>query len=148
MNNEILSEERLKKSEQNKKMVRNKTIRLKRTPLHKQKRIGIREEEGYHYRLVNDVGDRVDSFLTVGYEFVDAAVRDGAKDASDSAQHGKIACQNVGNGVKAYYMRIKNDLWQADQKEKQVEIDHVEKMIGLDKIPQHIRRGKIEITHQ
>lgn len=127
---------------------RKKRTKLKRTPLHKKNRIGLTKiDENYHYRLVNDEGDNLESFLDAGYEFVEDLARGGVKDAADSSQLGKYACQNVGNGVKAYYMRVPNEIYAKDQQEKQAEIDEVEKLIGLDRIPERVRRGNIKIDH-
>jgi hypothetical protein len=117
----------------------------KRVPLHKQNRIGIRKEPGYHYHLGNDEGDRIDNMREAGYDFVESEAREGKKDASDEKQFGRHACQNVGNGVKGYYMRIPQEEWEEDQQDRQLEVDRIEKAIGLDRIPERVRRGQIKI---
>lgn len=119
----------------------------KRISFHKRKRLGIDQEKGYHYRLVNNEGDRIAAFKDAGYSFVDGKVRDGQKDASDGSQFGKVACQSVGNGVMAYYMRIPDEYFKEDQADKQRELDDFDKRVGFDKIPKHVRRGSVKIDY-
>lgn len=118
----------------------------KRIPLSKQKRIGIRQEKGYKYRLVNDDGDRIANFKVAGYEPVDGRIREGEKDSQDASQMGKIARQSVGNGMEAIYMRIPQKLYDEDESLKQKEIDVRDEMIGTE-IPEHVRRGKVKIDY-
>lgn len=118
-----------------------------RNPIRKKTRVGIRQEPGWHYHLVNDVGDSIAASIDDGYEFVtDGEIRGGEKDAADCAQMGKVACQKVGNGDEGFYMRMPQKDWEAYQREKLKDSVNFEKAIGLDKIPKHVRRGKIEIT--
>lgn len=121
--------------------------RTKRTPLSKQKRIGIRQEKGYHYHLVNDIGDRISAFHEAGYDLVEAEAREGEKASQDSSQLGKYASQSVGNGVTAYYMRTPDKYYREDQLTKQVEIDKTDQIIGMDKIDGRVRRGSVEIDY-
>ena len=118
-----------------------------RIPLHKQKRIGIDQEKGYHYHLTNDDGNRVARFKKAGYVVVDGKVREGQKDSQDASQLGKVARQSVGNGMEAVYMRIPQKDYDQDQASKQKAIDDRDKVIGLDKIPEYVRRGKVKIDY-
>jgi len=115
----------------------NRIERRGRTPLHKQKRIGLKTEPGYYYRLVTDEGDRIPAFKKAGYELIEAESREGAKDASYDSQIGKYARQSVGGGKYGYYMRIPKEQWQEDQKDKQKAIDVIEKQIFNANIAGH-----------
>lgn len=121
----------------------------KRIPLHKKRRIGLASmDEKFHYRLVNDVGNNLESFVNAGYEFVEDKARGGLKDAADEEQMGRVASQVVDSmGTKGYYMRIPKKIWEEDNVKEQKELDELEKRIGLDKIPDRVRRGKIEIGY-
>jgi len=103
-----------------------------RTPLHKQKRIGVKLDPAYYIRLVNDVDDNIDQFLEAGYDYIDEEVREGERASQDEKQMGKRACQSVGNGIKAYYMRIPIEQYEADQKDKQKVNDRIMTQIGYD----------------
>lgn len=122
-----------------------------RIPLHKQKRIGIKKDDGFYYRLVNDVEDRISSYLKAGYELVEAEARNGARDAQDDSQMGKYASQQVGQGITAYYMKIPLEYWKEDQAEKQKRNDSVMDQIkyGFDRDnPIANRTGSVQVEEK
>lgn len=71
------------------------------------------KEPGYHYIWVND--DKVDIYLEGGYEFVRHAVTVGSKriDTTSLTMESQI-WKNVGRGVKAFLMRIPDELHTED----------------------------------
>ena len=152
MNNEV-PEEKVEQNEKTETTVKvaQKKQRLapkrKRIPLHKQKRIGIAPRKGYIRRLVNDKDGKIAKCLKAGWTPVKGLIREGEKDAQDASQMGTIARQPVGNGMHAVYMEIPEEIYRADQAYKQKEIDERDKMIGMDKIPSHVRRGKVKIDY-
>jgi len=91
--------------------------------------------EGYVGRWVNDdvSKNRIPRALDGGYEFVtdngDIFVGDSTVDNMDAVRRGtrpksgSVKCKNVGNGVVAYFMAIRKDWYEEDQKAKQDEID-------------------------
>jgi len=96
-----------------------------RVSLHKQKRIRIEKEDGYYYRLVNDVDDRVARFKKAGYEVVEKKLDKRGADASEPSQMGSTATQPVGSGKTGVYMRIPQEWHDDDQAEKQLENDRI-----------------------
>lgn len=102
--------------------------RVKRTPVGQRNILTVTgKEEGYVYRIVNDVGDRIQQFMDGGYELVDAsAVRVGDKRVNSSTPEGTKAQVSVGKGDKAFVMRIKEEYFKEDQAAKQAEIDRLE----------------------
>jgi hypothetical protein len=69
------------------------------------------KEPGYEYRFVNDTADRVQRFLDAGWEMVSAEdVRIGDKRVNSPAPEGtKAQVASVGQGMKAYVLRIKKN---------------------------------------
>jgi hypothetical protein len=88
------------------------------------------KEPGYSYRVVNDNGDRIAQFLDAGYELVDAStITVGDKRVNAATAEGSKAQVSVGNGDKAYVMRIKQDWFDEDQKAKQARVNELEESI-------------------
>lgn len=82
----------------------------------------------YEYRIVNDTGDRIAMFEEAGYEFVPAdEVQIGDKRVSKATPEGTNAQVAVGNGMKAYLMRIRKEWYHEDQTTKQAKIDELER---------------------
>ena len=102
-----------------------------RVPLHKQNRIGIDKEPGYHYRLVTDRdnGERIERFKRAGYEIVTGIDQPDGKNAQDPSQMGTVTRKSVGRGDIAYYMRIPQELFDEDQRDKQKRNDQIMKQI-------------------
>ena len=97
-------------------------------------------------RWINDKSDRLNDALRGGYQFeTSASVAAGvgtanggndisAKPGIDSRISRVVGTDEGGHPIRAYLMTIPQDLWEADQKEKQDEITKKEKgmMKGLD----------------
>ncbi len=108
--------------------------RPKRVPLHEQRRNRLTikgRDPAYHYRIVNDVGTRVEEFKQAGYEIApkEHKVGDVATDESNISLGGDTRIVVDKEGGRAVLMRIKNDLYEADQKAKQRDISEKEKML-------------------
>ena len=88
------------------------------------------KEPGYHYRIVNDTGDRVQQLQDAGYELVDASsVRVGDKRINSTSPEGSKAQVSVGGGTKAYVMRQKQEWYDEDQANKQARVNQLEESI-------------------
>lgn len=91
------------------------------------------KEPGYVYRIVNDTGDRVAQMQEIGYEVVDDPnVRVGDRRIANPAQTGSPVMASVGNGIKGYVMRIKQEFYDEDQANKQGHINEIEQSIKRD----------------
>lgn len=124
-------------------------VRPKRTPINKRDILSVRgKEPGYHYRIVNDAGDRVQAFLDAGYELVEAKdVIIGDKRVNNATPEGSKAQVSVGAGQKAFLMRIKQDWYDEDQAAKQQEVKRLEQSMLQQALAQNdLRNGKIEIS--
>ena len=103
------------------------------------------KDPNYAYRIINDSGDRVQEFLDSGYELVDASsVRVGDKRVNSASAEGSKAQVSVGQGQKAYVVRIKKEWYEEDQAAKQDyvnELEHATKAKALDGT-----YGKLEIS--
>jgi len=101
-------------------------LRPKRVPIHEQKRNILtvtNRDPNYHYRIVNDVGDRVDKFKLAGYEIVEHEVKVGETGVvNGNVSLGTGARINVGANRTAVLMRIPKELYIEDQKVKQKDI--------------------------
>lgn len=91
---------------------------------------GLKDTDEYHYHFFNDVGDRLYNCQEAGYEFVEkTGLAVGDKTVEYARGTDSIVSKGVGRGVRAYLMRIPMELYQQDQKAKQLEIDAVEEQI-------------------
>lgn len=103
--------------------------RTRRTPINgTRNRLNVRgKEEGFEYRIVNDVDDRIPTFQEMGYEIVnDPAVSVGDKRVTNPTAEGTPVKISVGQGVQAYLMRQKKEWYDEDQKAKQAQINELE----------------------
>lgn len=120
--------------------------RVRRTPIGRRNVLTISgKEAGYEYRVVNDVGDRVQEFLDNGWEVVERdSVRVGDKRVGSGTAEGTVAEVSVGQGMKGIVLRIREDWYKEDQEAKQAHVDATEaatKEKALDG-----NYGKIEIS--
>ncbi|CAB4240692.1 hypothetical protein UFOVP39_54 [uncultured Caudovirales phage] len=103
------------------------------------------KDANYAYRIINDSGDRVQEFMDAGYELVEASsVRVGDKRVNSGSSEGSKAQLSVGQGQKAFVVRIKKEWYEEDQQMKQRRVDDLEaatKAKALDGT-----YGKLEIT--
>lgn len=102
--------------------------RVRRTPVGQRNVLTVAgKEPGYEYRFVNDSGDRVQEFLDNGWEIVPSkSVRIGDKRLGTATEEGSPATAQVGNGTKAYVLRIKDEWYQEDQAAKQALVKQTE----------------------
>ena len=104
----------------------------KRTPINGRNVLTVTgKEPGYTYRVVNDVGDRIQQFLDAGYELVDgSAVKVGDRRINNASAEGSKAQVSVGKtGEKAFVMRIKDEWYKEDQQAKAAEVERLEQSI-------------------
>lgn len=121
--------------------------RPQRTPINKRDILSVKgKEPGYHYRIVNDVGDRVEALKEQGYELVEAtSVRVGDKRVNNATPEGSHAQVAVGGGQKAFVMRQRQEWYDEDQKAKETQIKALEQsMVQQAQTPGNY--GKVEIT--
>ena len=107
-------------------------VRPKRTPLSMTGRniLTVKGQEvGFHYRFVNDVGDRVDMMKDRGYEVVTHEVSVGDRRVANTKQAGSPTVMSVGGGTKAVLMRIPQEWFDEDQAIKEAEVIRSEEAI-------------------
>ena len=98
----------------------------------------LNKEEGYSYRWVTDIdekGSRIYKFKRGGWEMAPLQTSEGKLTVGEEAvfrTEGKedIVRLHVGAGQFSYLMRIKQELYDADQKVKAAEIDEMEATIA------------------
>jgi hypothetical protein len=103
--------------------------RTRRTPINGTRdRLSVRgKEDGYVYRIVNDIDDRIQSMQEIGYEIVtDTGVSVGDKRTANPTQEGSPIKVSVGNGVQAYVMRQKQEFYDEDQAAKAAQVNELE----------------------
>ena len=103
--------------------------RTRRTPINgTRSRLNVRgKEDGYVYRIVNDIDDRIQTFQEMGYEIVsDSDVSVGDKRVANPTAEGSPVKVSVGQGTQAYLMRQKEDWYKEDQKTKQNQVNELE----------------------
>jgi hypothetical protein len=85
------------------------------------------KDPGYEYRIINDSGDRVQEFLDAGYELVkNDSVRVGDKRVNSGSSEGTVSQISVGQGQKAFVVRIKKEWYAEDQARKQRHVNDLE----------------------
>ena len=95
--------------------------RPKRTPINGRNILTVSgKDPNYVYRIVNDVGDRIEIFKERGWELVEAKdVRIGDRRVEGAGALGSKAQASVDKtGTKAFLMRIKNEWYEEDQADK------------------------------
>lgn len=102
--------------------------RTQRTPVGTRKVLTVSgKEPGYEYRIINDSGDRVQEFLDAGYELVEnSSVRVGDKRVNAATAEGSKAQLSVGQGQKAFVVRIRKEWYDEDQANKQAHVNELE----------------------
>lgn len=141
---------RLKKPQGTQEKIEERNVRTNRVPLKDQRAIGsVRAKPGYKIRLVNDTDDRIEKFKLAGYEHVESKDVKSDQRSKDPSQPGSVACQEVGGGIKGYFMQIPEELYNEDQAAKLREVDEKMRRIELSAIPESQRsryHGGIQIT--
>jgi len=111
------------------------SARPQRAPLGKRDRLAIKnKEDGFTYRIVNDVDDRVEQLMERGYEVCskEQVGAIGNKRVDNTSSVGSAAHFSVGQGTKAVVMRVPEDWYKEDQRAKQAEIDALEATMKRD----------------
>lgn len=125
--------------------------RTKRTPVNGRNVLTVEgKEPGYVYRIVNDVGQRIETFKEGGYELVQAKdVKVGDRRVNNASAEGSMAQVSVGSGQKAFVMRIPKEWYDEDQLAKNAQIDKLEQSMKQDALSKNdLRSGKLEITRE
>jgi hypothetical protein len=116
----------------------------KRIPLGQRNRISFdNKEDGYHYHMINDKDDRIQKALEGGYEHVESDKNLGDSAVGRPKKMGRNVSMPVGNGVTAYLMRIKQEWYDADQKEKQKVVDASEQAMKPNKAKNEYGEGLV-----
>lgn len=120
--------------------------RVKRTPIGSRNVLTVTgKDPNYEYRIVNDTGDRIQQFLEAGYELVDGkGVSVGDRRLDNPTAEGTKAQVSVGEGQKAFLMRIPKEFHAEDQAAK---AEHLKRLEDSIKNPGSSDYGKVEITH-
>lgn len=70
------------------------------------------DQKNFHYHWFNDVDDNIATRRSEGYEFVGKDGQEvGDRDANYSQSASSLHVKSVGQGIKAYLMRIPMDWW-------------------------------------
>ena len=123
-----------------------KEQRTRRTPLDTRNVLTVAgKDPNYHYRIVNDTGDRVQEMIERGYELVtDKSIRVGDRRIDVPTAEGSPVKVSVGSGTSGYVMRIKNEWFEEDQKLKAQKVRELEETM-LTEARQKGDYGKIEV---
>lgn len=109
---------------------RAKNLRKTRTRVEDQNLIQIDQEPGWYYHRFNDTPGRIELYQKHGYEIVESKFNGGSHRSKDSSQMGASAVQDVGGGMKAYYMRIPKEIHEEDQARKQRKLNERDEQIA------------------
>lgn len=91
------------------------------------------KEPGWSYRVVNDVGDRIEQLKEIGYEIVeDSKVQVGDRRIANPTKEGSPVKVSVGGGVQGYVMRIRQEWKDEDQAKKDARVDKIEQGLVRD----------------
>ena len=103
--------------------------RVSRTPVGTRNILTVKgKDPNYVYRHVNDIDDRISMFQEAGYELVqDESVVVGDKRVNAASSLGSAKAVSVGQGTKAYLMRIKRDWYEEDQAKKLANVADIER---------------------
>lgn len=120
--------------------------RTRRTPIGQRNVLTVAgKDPNYVYRIVNDSGDRINEFLDAGYELVDEdSVKVGDKRVNKASAEGTKSQISVGQGQKAFVMRIRKEWYDEDQAIKQQRVDQLEATIKEKALDGTY--GKLEIS--
>lgn len=115
-------------------LVKSPRGRVRRTPVSTRNRLTVHNKDAnYEYRIVNDTDDRVAAFMENGWEIVQAKdIKVGDKRVDNASATGSAAEISVGQGTKAFVMRIPKDWYAEDQSAKAIEIDRLEQTMKED----------------
>lgn len=123
------------------------TTRPQRTSLANRSVLSVKgKEPGFEYRIVNDVGDRVEMFKSMGYEVVaDDSVQIGERRVANPSREGSPVQVSVGGGTKAFLMRQKAEWYKEDQDTKEARLKEQEGAMRADAMAGTY--GKLQINN-
>lgn len=123
------------------------TTRPQRTSLANRSVLSVKgKEPGFEYRIVNDVGDRVEMFKSMGYEVVaDDSVQIGERRVANPSREGSPVQVSVGGGTKAFLMRQKAEWYKEDQDTKETRLKEQEGAMRADAMAGTY--GKLQINN-
>ena len=123
------------------------TTRPQRTSLANRSVLSVKgKEPGFEYRIVNDVGDRVEMFKSMGYEVVtDDSVQIGERRIANPSREGSPVQVSVGGGTRAYLMRQKAEWYKEDQATKEAQLKDQEQAMHTE--AQSGMYGKLKIDN-
>lgn len=130
------------------KIVKPPKGRVSRQSLTRKNKFRIEDQDpNYHYRMVNDIDDRIEDLIGLGYELVDKKVSTGDTEVDKASSMGATTARHVGNGIKAYLMRIPKEEYELAQAEKNAHLDQVEAQLkGQTALDGNY--GKITVTRE
>lgn len=99
-----------------------------RTPVGQRNILTVKgKDPNFHYRIVNDLDDRIAQFLEAGYELVEDTVEVGDKRVNAASALGSKKNISVGQGTKAHVMRIKKEWYDEDEANKLRQVAEIER---------------------
>ena len=122
--------------------------RVRRTPINGTRNVLTvsNTDPDFHYRVVNDTGDRVARFQELGYEVVtDPKHMIGDRRVATATSEGSPRTAMVGSGVTGVLMKIRKEWYIEDQAAKQADIDETERAMKGEALAGEGRYGKIEV---
>ncbi len=128
--------------------MKERTERVRRTPINGTRNVMTASDKDpdFHYRFVNDTGDRVARFQELGYEIVtDPKHKLGDRRVAQATPEGSARTISAGGGVTAVLMRQRKDWFNEDQAAKQADIDEIEKSMKREALEGEGRYGKLEV---
>lgn len=114
-----------------------------RQPMTRRNRLDVKDQDpNYHYRIINDVDDRIEAAKRAGYEVVEnpGKVSDARVDVPSGVGSSTIS---VGGGIKGVVMRIPKEWYKEDQALKQTNILDIENKIA--RTAKSYERGQMDI---
>lgn len=129
--------------------------------LQRNNRLSAYEPPGYHGHWINDEGSRIQDALAGDYQFMlgKEPVGSGAENRdSDLGQYTSqiVGTKEDGSPLRAYWMVIKKEWYEEDQREKQRPVDEIERAIkggtlqpngeDIDTSNQYVPRSGIHIS--
>lgn len=103
--------------------------RVTRTPIGTRNVLTVKgKDPNYVYRIVNDKDDRVQQFQEAGYVIdTDDSIAVGDKRVNAASSVGSTKQLSVGQGTKAFVMKIKREWYEEDQAVKLHQVNEVER---------------------
>lgn len=121
--------------------------RVKRNPLGRKNVLTVvGQDPNYHYRVVNDTGDRINELMEIGWQ-IDTSedIRVGDSRLEQHSKLGTVRRVSVGDGVYAVVMKIRRDWYNEDQAAKQEYVKSTETAMRPDSDGGY---GKVEVTRK